>query len=118
MSIQFKVWSTLLMVFLLLSACTRTIQIKEIIDNPREYADRKVVVEGEVSGVFSLIVIKYFLVNDGTGEIGVVTERILPQKGQKIRVTGTVKEAFSLGDQTLTILVEDNPDQRSADRQN
>ena len=117
MSIRFKVWSASLMMMLLISACTRTIQIKEIMDNPREYADRKVAVEGEVSGVFSLIVIKYFLVNDGTGEIGVVTEKALPRKGQKIRITGTVKEAFSLGDQTLTILLEDNPDQSSTDRQ-
>ena len=80
------------MMMLLISACTRTIQIKEIMDNPREYADRKVAVEGEVSGVFSLIVIKYFLVNDGTGEIGVVTEKA-EEILQLLRTAEEAKEA-------------------------
>lgn len=94
---------------LLLVACVRTVAIKDIVDQPRDYADKQVAVEGEVSGAFSLFVIKYFTVKDATGEIGVVSEKPLPKIGQKIRVTGTVKEAFSLGDQSMTILVEDHP---------
>lgn len=111
MPVRFKVWSAAIIAMSLLMACTRTVPIKSIIDNPRDYADKKVAVEGEVTGAFSLFVVKYFLVNDGTGEIGVVSEKALPNKGQKIRVIGTVKEAFSLGDQTMTILIEDNPAQ-------
>ena len=94
---------------ILLVACVRTVQIKDIVDQPREYADKKVVVEGEVSGAFSLIVIKYFMVKDKTGEIGVISDKPLPKVGQQIRVSGTVKEAFSLGDQSMTVLVEDSP---------
>lgn len=109
MSVRFNVWSVAIIAMILLMACTRTVPIKSIVDNPRDYADKKVTIEGEVTGAFSLFVVKYFLVNDGTGEIGVVSEKALPNKGQKIRVVGTVKEAFSLGDQTMTILIEDNP---------
>lgn len=118
MPIRFRAWFAAIISILLLIACTRTVPIKEIIDNPREYADKKVAVEGTVSGVFSLFVVKYFTVNDGTGEIGVVTEKVLPRKGQRIRVTGTLKEAFSLGDQTMTILLEDNPDKNLPDQRN
>ncbi|MGH8670901.1 MAG: hypothetical protein ACREUA_02535 [Burkholderiales bacterium] len=90
-----------------LCACARTVAIGEITKNPREYTDQRVTVEGDVGEVFSLIVVKFFEIDDGTGSIHVVTAKTLPKKGQKIRVTGTVKEAFSLGEQSLTVLLED-----------
>lgn len=95
---------------LLLAACAPATPIKNIIDHPRDYADKPVTVQGEVKNVFSLIVIKYFTLDDGTGSITVVTERPLPQKGEKLKVKGTVKEGFSLGDQTMTLIVEEPPE--------
>lgn len=88
-------------------AATRHVQIRDVVDHPREYVGKRVSVEGEVTGTFSLIAIKYFTVNDGTGTIGVISEQPLPRKGAKINVTGTVKEALSLADQTLMMIVED-----------
>jgi hypothetical protein len=84
--------------------------IKKILDNPRDYSDKTVTVSGEVTGTFSLLVIKYFTVRDDTGEITVVTPKLLPRKGSRITVKGTVQEAFSLGDQQLIVIVE--PDDR------
>jgi len=54
-----------------------------------------------------LFVIKYFTVKDSTGEIVVVTDRILPKKGEKIKVRGRVAEAFSVGDKSLTVFKEE-----------
>lgn len=102
----FPNWLKAATVVLLLAACATPVPIKQVLDNPRKYADRTVTVEGKVDEVFSLFVIKYFTVDDGTGTIGVITDRPLPAKGKTVKVTGTVKEAFSLGDQTLTVLVE------------
>lgn len=96
-----------LVAVLILVACAKPVSIKEIVDNPRDYADRTVTIEGEVVGMLSLVVVKYFTVNDGTGSINVITERPLPRKGQRIRVTGKVNEMFSLGTETLLVLVED-----------
>lgn len=112
---RLRTWLALGAAMLLLAACSHVVPIRDIVDNPREFADKKVTVEGEVSGAFSLFVIKYFLVNDGTAEIGVVSDKALPRKGQKIRVSGTVKEAFSLGDQSMTILIEDGSGKGKAD---
>jgi DNA/RNA endonuclease YhcR with UshA esterase domain len=95
---------------LLLAACAPATPIKNIIDHPRDYADKPVTVQGEVKNVFSLIVVKYFTLDDGTGNITVVTERPLPQKGERLKVRGTVKEGFSLGDQTMTLIVEEPPE--------
>jgi hypothetical protein len=65
-----------------------------------------VTISGEVTEVFSLIIVRYFTVSDGTGEINIVTDRPLPAKGEKIKVKGLIKEASSLGTQTTLVLVE------------
>jgi hypothetical protein len=81
-------------------------QIGDIITNPRKYSGSEVTVSGEVTEVFSIVFMKYFIIRDKTGEITVITERPLPAKGEAIKVTGTVKEAFSLGSRTLLVIVE------------
>jgi len=102
-----RVLSMALLVLTLWGCAARSVAVRDVVDHPREYAGKRVTIEGEVTGSFSLFVIKYFTVNDGTGTIGVISENPLPRKGEKIKVTGTVKEALSLGDQTLTMLYEE-----------
>jgi len=80
--------------------------IKKILDNPRDYSGKSVTVSGEVTELFSLVVIKYFVVKDRSGEIIVVTQKTLPAKGSKITVKGMVQEAFSLGDRHLLVIME------------
>jgi len=46
------------------------------------------------------------MVKDKTGQIVVVTKKPLPKEGAKITVKGTVREAFSLGDKQLIVIVE------------
>lgn len=83
-----------------------TTPIKKISANPRDYAGKTVTVSGEVTRVFSLFIVKYFVVRDNTGEITIVTEKPLPKIGTKIKVKGTVEEAFSIGDQQLIVIFE------------
>jgi hypothetical protein len=94
--------------FALLAGCGFSTSIADIQAHPRDYADKEVTVEGEVKEVFGFFMVKYFTLEDGSGEIGVVTERPLPQKGERIRVTGQVRETFALGDRTALVLLE-NP---------
>lgn len=95
-----------------LAACAavvppRTASIKQIQDDPRSYVDRTVKVAGEVTQVFSVVVLKYFTVNDGTGSMHVVTNQVLPRKGQRIEVTGKVAELFALGSDAMLVILED-----------
>lgn len=103
----FLICTVLLLNALILSCDTiSTTQIKKIIENPRDYDGKTVSVSGEVADVFSVFFIKGFVVKDATGEILVVTERLLPKKGTQIKVRGVVREAFSIGDQQIIVLVE------------
>jgi len=95
-----------------LTACSAfiTTPIEQIKSNPRQYSDKRVQISGTVTETFSLLVLKYFILNDGTGEMYVVTKKSMPAKGEKIKVTGTVRDAFSLGETQLLVLLEDGED--------
>lgn len=104
------------MLALLLAACSSAPRIRDIAADPRGYVDNSVTVEGKVTDSFSLVLVKYYTVDDGTGSINVVTSRTLPAVGQKIKVRGTVTEVFSIGPKRLIVLMEDDapaPDRRA-----
>ncbi len=82
------------------------IPIAKIISNPRDYEGQRITISGTVTDAISLFVIKAFIVADNTGEIYVITERILPKKGEHVRINGSVEESFTLGAKTLTVFKE------------
>lgn len=86
-------------------ACFST-KIGDIQANPRKYEGKEVTVSGTVERTLNLLVFKAFVLSDGTGEIRVVTDRILPSKGQKVTVTGTVEQGLALGEGSGIILRE------------
>ncbi len=95
-----------------LTACGALIStpIEQIKSNPRQYTDKRVKISGTVTETFSLLILKYFILNDGTGDMYVVTRKSMPAKGEKIKVSGTVRDAFSLGETQLLVLLEDGED--------
>jgi hypothetical protein len=91
----------------LISGQVNAASINDIFNDPRAYVDHTVTIEGDVTGLLSLFVFKYFTVNDGTGKINVITERPLPRHGQRIKVTGKIHELFAFGRETLLVLIEE-----------
>ncbi len=104
----FRITAFIISVSLLLTGCSGLFAtpIKKILENPRDYSGKPVKISGEVTEVFGLFVVRYFVVKDKTGEIIVVTKRPLPREGVKITVNGTVHEAFSIGDKNVVVVVE------------
>ncbi|MCG3110532.1 MAG: hypothetical protein LLH30_09445 [Candidatus Manganitrophus sp. SA1] len=82
------------------------VPISEIQGHPREWVGKTVQVSGEVKEAFSLVLYKYFIVKDKTGEIRVVTSKPLPRKGEQIRVEGKVEEGFAIGSDPQTVIKE------------
>lgn len=99
-------WVLLITFFLCSCDSLFTTPINKILENPRNYAGKTVTVSGEVTRVFSLVIVKYFVLRDSTGEVTIVTEKPLPKIGTKMKVKGTVEEAFSIGDQQLIVIFE------------
>jgi len=86
--------------------------ISEIMENPRAYDGKVLTIEGKVIDRMSLFGIKYFTLQDETGKIKVVTKRVLPSVGSRIRVRGSVKEAFAIGGTQMLVFVEEPSDGR------
>jgi hypothetical protein len=83
-------------------------KIRDILDHPRDYEKKDVTVYGTVVDASSMIFVKFFELEDGTGRIKVVTTRVLPQTGEKLRVTGRM-ESIEIGPQRMIVLREYNP---------
>jgi starvation-inducible outer membrane lipoprotein len=90
-----------------LAACMLPTSIQKIRENPRDFEGKTVTVSGSVKDVVSLLVVKYFEVDDGSGTLGVVSDKPMPVKGSKVTVTGKVREVASLGNKSLLLLIED-----------
>lgn len=81
--------------------------IKDILEHPRDFENREVTIHGTVTGAASLFVVKFFEIQDETGTIKVVTDRVLPKQGETLQVTG-VMHAIELGAERLIVLREKN----------
>ena len=85
---------------------SRPTPIRAILDDPRAYDGRVVTVAGEVRDATNLLLLKWYHVEDRTGAIAVVASGAVPLRGATVRVTGTVRQAFVIGDQSLTVILE------------
>ncbi len=98
----------LLLLVFLGTSCSRFLPTKigDIQKDPRKYDGETVTIEGEVQDSVNIMVMRYYTVSDGTGEIFVMTDGAVPAEGSQVRVTGTVSQAMSMGDKSLLVLIE------------
>lgn len=86
-----------------------TVDIRDILNDPRKYEGKTVTIKGEVSGSLNLLVVKAYTVRDHTGEIVVITERAVPRSGDRVKVKGRVNQAFAIAGENLVVLIEELP---------
>jgi hypothetical protein len=100
-----KRFAPLAVALMLLAACaTGHPKIAELKLNPGRYQDRAVTVEGVVTSSWGvpLVPFKLYKVDDGTGEVTVVSQDgRAPTKGARVSVKGRVSEFASFGGQAL-----------------
>lgn len=81
-------------------------KISDILTSPSKYADSLVRVKGKVTESVIVFGQGYFIVADGTGAIAVVPAKTYPRTGEDVSIRGQVKNAFVLGDKSLTVIIE------------
>jgi len=84
--------------------------IGTIKNDPRAFDGKRVTVAGEVRSTINVLGLGYYEVGDDTGSIGVVTRGAVPKKGDRVRVTGTVDQAFAVAGKSLVVIVEEDGD--------
>lgn len=95
-----------LAVVFLLKGCGTT-EVKKLLDDPSQYEGKTVRVAGEVKGAVGLLGVGAYRIDDGTGTIAVVSEgRGAPRDGAMVGVEGTFRSAFTLGSQSVAVILE------------
>lgn len=87
----------------------RAANIAEVKFNPGRYVDRTIEVEGVVTESWGIPLVPYKLykVDDGTGEITVVShDNRVPSKGARVKVRGKLKDVATLGGRSLGLHIE------------
>jgi hypothetical protein len=80
--------------------------IGDVLKDPRRFDGKQIMVVGKVKDSANILLVKYFVLEDDTGVITVVTDRSVPAPGDKVRVRGRVNQAFSIGGKSLVVLLE------------
>jgi hypothetical protein len=95
----------------ILTGCATGASVAQVKTNPGRYVDRNVTVNGTVTSSWGIPMVpfKMYQVNDGTGEILVVSQHErLPAKGARVRVTGKVGEFAMLGGRSIGLHLREN----------
>lgn len=86
------------------AACASGASVGQLKTNPGRYVDRSVTVRGTVTSSWGipLVPLKMYQVDDGTGEILVVSDDSrVPSRGARVKVTGRVSEFAVLGGRSI-----------------
>jgi hypothetical protein len=89
------------------SGCAMSLRnphISDLQQHPGRYTDHTVTVNGVVTSSWGLPLIpfRFYKVDDGTGEVTVLSEgRRMPAKGERVRVKGRVEQVAILGGRPL-----------------
>ena len=90
-----------------LSACSRTIRIRDLLDRPQEYDGSTVQVEGTVTQSAGVLCTGAFEVDDGSGKIYVIARGTgIPREGAKTKAKGRFESVFSLLGRTMAAIVQ------------
>ena len=87
-----------------LSKLTAT-KIKDVLDRPRDSENKEITLHGTVTESASILIAKYFVLQDSTGSIKVFTDRTLPKNGEKLNVTGQI-QSIEFGAERWVVLRE------------
>lgn len=94
------------MVLVGLSACSRAIQIKDLLDRPQEYDGKTVRVQGTVTQSVGVLGTGAYEIDDGTGKIYVIAKgQGVPRQGAKTKAEGRFESVFSILGRTMAAIV-------------
>jgi len=94
----------------LLAGCRATLPVTPVhtlLDDPARFDQHTVRILGDVTRSVSIMGYGAYEVTDPTGSLMVVTKADgAPRKGARVGVEGEFRSAFTLGEQTVAVIVE------------
>ena len=81
----------------LVSAACASKTINQVLADPSRYRNRQVQLSGAVVDSYSFVNRGAYRIDDGTGQLWVVSDKGVPRTSARVTVTGTIREGFNLG---------------------
>ena len=81
----------------LASAACAARTVNQVLADPSRYRDREVRLSGAVVDSYSFTNRGAYRIDDGTGQLWVVSDKGVPRTSARVTVTGTIREGFNLG---------------------
>ena len=97
--------------FLVTGCASRGVRIAELKDQPDKYDDKRVSVTGVVTSSwgFPLVPFQLYQVDDGTGEITVISRSgRSPSKGARVEVKGKINEVGVFGGRSIGLHIQED----------
>ena len=95
--------------FLITGCAARGVRIAELKDQPDRYDDKTVSVTGVVTSSWGIPLFQLYQVDDGTGEITVVSRSgRVPNKGARVEVKGKVNELGVFGGRSIGLHLQED----------
>lgn len=90
-----------------LNACSRTMRIGDLLDQPQKYDGKTVQVEGTVTQSAGVLGTGAYQIDDGTGKIYVIARgQGVPREGAKTKAKGRFESLFSFLGRTMAAIVQ------------
>ena len=80
-----------------LSAACASTSINKVLADPSRYRNNDVTVSGAVVDSFSVADHGAYRIEDKSGQLWVVSTKGVPRTGARVSVTGTIRDAYDLG---------------------
>jgi hypothetical protein len=71
--------------------------VNQVLADPSRYRDREVKLSGAVVDSYSFVNRGAYRIDDGTGQLWVVSDKGVPRVSARVTVKGRVREGFNLG---------------------
>ena len=100
----------LLSAFLMTGCAARGVRIAQLKDQPTRYDNKSVSITGTVTSSWGIPLLPYQLynVNDGTGEITVLSQSgRTPAKGTRVQVRGRINEFATFGGRSVGLHIQE-----------
>lgn len=108
---QLVLMAVLLLIGVLVVGCSSRTKISKILNNPDSYLNKDVTIAGVVTKTYAVNLIitqaGAYQLDDGSGQIWVITHTSVPKEGSKVGLKGTVSDKIDLLGLAVAVVVKE-----------
>lgn len=108
---QLVLMTMLTFVILLLCGCTNRTRISKILADPDSFLNKEITVAGVVTKAYKVNLdidkTAVYQLDDGSGQIWVITHNSIPNEGSQVGLKGTVTDKIDLFGLTVAVVIKE-----------